>query len=500
LGPARANGQRHVNLIPLILAAEDRKAAATRPVGLVSVLSVDKELLLKGFLGELPKDVASRLAKAVEVDRLIGGFALPHDEILRALRPQLKGSGSPTRRVPTPQRLFCRPFSDLLVSGERKEKQKGRIARSSVDTVWTWLAQELMPARHHKLNASLSEAVLGDNEDQIERDLRQFWSEASAALKAALADEQQRMVAAQKLGGAAIAADAAEMARMLADAQTVTEIQTQLPKPITQLTQDDIWFLCDLIDRVTPSNPDFVPYIALIVLGRLERPWEVLRLVTAISRKSTDIVISGTDMDIVGELLFSDLDVYAANIQSARPINFDPDQVLASLAGFTELSSGMIKELGIRRDGKWGQRLAKDRAAVAQVMESLLQRARKEILAALPSHKGLAFAKRQRGLDLSRPIDPDRVARATRYAQLIAHSRPFAVAGAFSSRLMKVTDETALALRTYGEDILSELRGTAPESRLRAGEHLKVMLSLCELVLGGSETDFLRRRARVPAA
>ena len=464
------------------------------------MIPVDKELLLKGFLGELPKDVASRLAKAVEVDRLIGGEALPHDEILRALRPQLKGAGAQTRRVPTPQRMFCRPFADLLISGERKDKQKGRIARSSIDPVWKWLAQELMPARHRKLTASLSEAALVDNEDQIKRDLAQFWSEAAAALKAALADEQQRAVAAQKLGGDAIVADAAEMALLIAAAPTVIEIQTRLPKPIVLLTQDDIWFLCDLIDRVTPSNPDLVPYVALIVLGRLERPWEVLRLVTAITRKSTDIVISGTDMDVVGELLFSDLDVYATNIQSARPTNFDPDKVLASLAGFTELSSGMIKELGIRRDGKWGQRLAKDRAAVAQVMESLLQRARKEILAALPSHKGLAFAKRHRGLDLSRPIDPDRVARATRYAQLIAHSRPFAVAGAFSARLMKVTDETALALRTYAEDILTELRATAPEARLRAGEHLKVMLSLCELVLGESETDFLRRRARVPAA
>ncbi len=464
------------------------------------MLPVDKELLLKGFLGELPTDVASRLAKAVEVDRLIGGSALPHDEILRALRPQLKGAGSRSRRVPTPQRLFCRPFCDLLITGERKEKQKGRIARSSIETVWKWLAEELMPARHHKLTASLSEAVLADNEDQIERDLAQFWSEAAAALKTALSDEQQREVAAQKLGGEAIVADAAEMALVIAAAPTVVEIQTRLPKPVVQLTQDDIWFLCDLIDRVTPSNPDFVPYVALIVLGRLERPWEVLRLVTAITRKSTDIVISGTDMDIVGELLFGDLDVYAANIQAVRPVNFDPDKVLASLAGFTELSSGMIKELGIRRDGKWGQRLAKDRAAVAQVMESLLQRARKEILAALPSHKGFAFAKRHRALDLSRPLDPERVARATRYAQLIAHSRPFAVAGAFSARLMKVTDETALALRTYAEDILTELRATAPDARLRAGEHLKVMLSLCELVLGDSETDFLRRRARVPAA
>jgi hypothetical protein len=460
---------------------------------------VDKEVLLKGFLGQLPDHVVSRLAKAVEVDRLIGGTALPHDEILKALRPQLKGAGTRGRRVPTPQRLFCRPFEDLLVSGERKAKQKGRIARSSVDVVWKWLASELMPARHRKLTSSLGEAIVADNEEQIERDLAVLWSETSAVMKAALADEARKSVAAYALGDRAVVEDAAEMALMLAQAQTVAELQTRLPRPVVQLTQDDIWFLCDLVDRLAARTPDFAPYVALVVLGRLERPWEVLRLVAAISRKSTDVIISGTDMDIVGELLFSDLDAYAATIQSARPVNFDPDKVLASLAGFTELSSGMIKELGIRRDGKWGQRLAKDRAAVAQIMENLLQRARKEILAALPSHKGFGF-RRHRNLDLSRAVDPDRVAKAMRYAQLVAHSRPFAVAGAFSARLMKVTDETTLALRTYAEDILSELRATTPEARQRAQEHLSVMLSLCELVLGEGETDFLRRRARVTAA
>jgi hypothetical protein len=465
----------------------------------LSVLPVDKESLLNGFLGQLPDHVASRLAKAVEVDRLIGGTLLPHDEILRALRPQLRDTGATKRRVPTPQRLFCRPFEDLLVV-ERRAKQKGRIARSSVDPVWTWLAQDLMPGRHSKLTSALGEAVLSEKDEEIGRALAALWSESAAALRRALADEERRTRAASKLGGAMVADDALEMALLLSAAPIVIALQKRLPTPVPQFVQEDVWFLCDLIDDLAKTNPDLAPYVALVVLGRLERPWEVLRLVAAISRKSTDVVISGTDMDVVGELLFSDLDEYAANIQSARPLNFDPDKVLANLAGFTELSSGMVKELGIRRDGKWGQRLAKDRAAVAQIMENLLQRARKEILAALPPQKGLAFAKRQRGLDLSRAVDPDRVARAMRYAQLVAHSRPFAVAGAFSARLMKVTDETSLALRSYAEDILRELRATAPEARLRAGEHLNVMLSLCELVLGEGETDFLRRRARVPAA
>ena len=80
-----------------------------------------------------------------------------------------------------------------------------------------------MPARHHKLTASLGEAVLADEEEQIERDLNALRSESAAALNAALADEAQRSVAAEKLGGAALLEDAAEMMLMLAQAQTVTE-------------------------------------------------------------------------------------------------------------------------------------------------------------------------------------------------------------------------------------------------------------------------------------
>jgi hypothetical protein len=238
--------------------------------------------------------------------------------------------------------------------------------------------------------------------------------------------------------------------------------------------------------------------VPLIVMGRLERPWEALRLTAAISRKSTDTVISNTDLGVVGELLFSDLDEYAKRIQAVRAIGFDVDALLANLAGFTELSSGMVKELGIRRDGKWGQRLAKDRSAVAQVLEDLLERAPKEILAALPPAKMGGFGKSPKPLDFSHAPDPERVAKAMRYVHLMVHSRPFAVAAAFSAKLNETIDEIANALRTHSEDILRDLRAAAPETRANREAYWALTLELCTLVLGEEETDFLRRRARVP--
>ena len=50
-----------------------------KPVTARGVLSVDKTGLLTAFLGSLPGHIAARLARAVELDRLMDGKALPHE-------------------------------------------------------------------------------------------------------------------------------------------------------------------------------------------------------------------------------------------------------------------------------------------------------------------------------------------------------------------------------------------------------------------------------------
>jgi hypothetical protein len=460
----------------------------------LSILSSDKQVMLSGFLGRLPEHVASRLAKAVEVDRLIGG-TLPHEAILRALRPQLRMTPQ-LKRTETPLRVFCRPFEDILVDAHRDTKQKGRIARTSVEPVWRWLGDELMPERHIVLVEALRDALVGELRDEIHAKAVALWSETGFALRSALADPSARRAAIDTLGGMAAVEDAAEMALLLTGAEDIVEVQKRLPVPVAGLTDDDISFLRDEFDRLNVRDPDLAPYIALVVMGRLERPWEALRLAAVLSRKATDTLMAGTDLGTVGELLFSDLDFHARKIQTARPYDFDPDVILASLAAFAELSTGMVKELSIRRDGKWGQRLARDRTNVAETIGTLLAKAPKEILSALAQPKSAGFGRGKR-LDISRAPDPERVARAMRYANLSAHSRPFAVAAAFNAKLAEVLEEVTIELRSYSEDLLREVRAASPEGRANAEAHFTVMLELSKLILGDEEADFLRRRARV---
>jgi hypothetical protein len=116
-----------------------------------------KAQMLIAFLGKLPETLAVRLAKAVELDRLAEGKSLPHDLILEGLRPVLKRARG-VERTPTPLRLFCQPFQDLLSSLPRKQKQLGRIALSSIHPVWNWVARTLLPGE----TAAYCEGIKGD--------------------------------------------------------------------------------------------------------------------------------------------------------------------------------------------------------------------------------------------------------------------------------------------------------------------------------------------------
>src|SRR5476649_2629561 len=119
--------------------------------------------LLKAFLGGLPGVAAGRLAMAVEVDRLLDGHGLPHEDILTGLRPILRREHY--NRTPTPLRLFCRPFQNLLTSEPRHTKQKAQVARSTLMPIWNWISQELLPEETAAYTAECRDLVLSRKYD-----------------------------------------------------------------------------------------------------------------------------------------------------------------------------------------------------------------------------------------------------------------------------------------------------------------------------------------------
>jgi hypothetical protein len=460
------------------------------------MIAAEKAEMLRGFLGSLPESMAARLAKAVEVDRLAGGAGLPHDLILAGLRPVLRRI-SAAERTPTPMRLFTQPFEDLLSSAPRKEKLKGAIARESIQPVWNWLSQKLAPDELARYALAVKTAVLGYHADEASARATEFWSAASQALRAALDTEAKCKAARSVLGSELVVADAQEIALLLSAGTQLCEVQAKLPRPWPSLSEDNVWELREIYDRIAAVTPDAAAYVAVVAMNRLEKPWEALRLPMMITRHAQDTLISSTDMGLVGELLFGAIERHATAIRSAKPAQvFDADALVVHLAKFATLSSGLVKELEIRRDGKWGQRLLKDRAAVAEVMEGFMTRAPREVLAALPTHKTGTYAGGPRAPDIARPADPEKTVRALSFARLIIGCRPVAAQASIAATLKDASDEIGVALKSYGDDIVRELRASEGDRRANAEQYYSVAVELVALFFSPEEAEFLRRRGR----
>jgi hypothetical protein len=449
------------------------------------MISEDKTGLLKAFLGSLPGEIAARLAGAVEADRLLDGKALPHDAILEGLRPILRCAHA--ARTPTPLRLFCRPFEDLLTSDARKTKQKASIARSSLLPIWLWLGRDLMPAQTEAYITESKALIMAHKYSEATRCAERFWTEAGSALQAGLAAPAARTV----LGDALILADAQEMALLLPAGTDMLRIQDVLLRPVPQLNEELLWQLRAVYDDLVVRLPDVAPYVAVMAMNRLAHPWEALRLPMQICRQGNDTLISQTDMGLVGEIIFARMESLRDAILTTRHPLFSAETLMAQMSQFTAMSSAIVKEIELKRDGEWGQRLLKDRAQTGAVMDVFMDRAMREISVAMPVQKSTGGMA-----DFGRAANAEKREMALRYARLVVGSRNFAAAGSFAAKQKTVYEEICAYLRRYIEDVVKELRVTDPERRAVAESQFQLCLEMTALLFSEMEAELLQRRGR----
>jgi hypothetical protein len=445
----------------------------------------DKTGLLKAFLGGLPGPAAGRLAMAVETDRLMDGHGLPHEAILEGLRPALRREHHDRR--PTPLRLFCRPFQDLLTCQPRKVKQKAAIARGSLVPVWNWISLTLIPDAALAYINDTKICVVKQRLDEAIARSAQFWPIAADAISGALSTEAGRQKAQKSLGDAFAVEDAAEMALLLRAGQAIEQLSALLPAPVPAFNEQLVWEVREVYSRLAQTHPDAAPYVAVITMNRLSRPWEALRLPLLVTRHTDETLISKTDMGLVGEILFTRMEALKESIQMTRHPLFDAEKLMEEVKAFADLSSNIVKEIELKRQGEWGKRLLAERVEIGKVMEGFMDRASREVGAALPTHKAT-------GGDFSRPVVAEKREMALRYARLVAGSRNFAAAASFGAKQHATADDLSSMLKRYNEDLIKALKVESQKDV--AGAQFQLCTELTAILFSDEEAELLRRRGR----
>ena len=453
------------------------------------MLTLAKQRDLSRFLAALPPKRALQLAALAERKRIAGERGFPADLILEALRPTL--AEQEAARTPTPQRLFCEPFADFLVD-DREIKQPGRIARSSVRVMWRWLAREAMGGTLHELEAQIGDAVLAENlrlqEELLQRLRRNVVNVVRIATATAAEDSAARAELAAKFGSEDVLIDIEEIALLLAAEDDLLPLREVLPKRIDTLKDDHVDQILAARVRLGERKAELVPYLGLLMLARLDQPWQALRL-TGSGRRGR------TDFNAIGDVLIADAESLAVDIAATQVDLLNPDVLAARFYRFERLARGLSHEMRSRHGAQWTQALQRIKDLAHGTLESLFAQAPREVAAALPLTKAGAFSmRRHRQPDLTHDPDPLKLDRALRWTCLLTNTASTAPKSALAQHHKKAFDAVSAYLSSYAESAAAELKTPDIDKHARVQAYLKHANELLNTLITASEDDDIQHR------
>lgn len=456
-------------------------------------MSADAAAQLTQFVRDLPEVSLKKLAATIELDRGENRYGLPHDAIMRILRPRLAEIRAP--RIFTPQRILCVPFEDMLVIKDEGYKETGHILRASIMPMWRLLTEELIPEDWPMLAEEFAESQKADQEDRRDASASAIWSSASEALGAWVAeqeaDPEALRRAVKKLGGTRVVEDIKEMAYTLEIADTLEAAKAKLPrKPILSLSQDQVVLLKRHYDQVVEQHPGRELYFMLAIMGRLLQPFPILKLVRAITRKLDDTLASRSDLATVGNKVIRALEEDAEKVaRIAEEADSTEEELMSRTRRFADAFKGITTDIGIRRDGDWGKRMYACRTMVSEAVEHMiLSDASQVVLSVLPKSGTRATA------DFSKEPDDNRFERSERRARAIGEAMGIAEEIGLQSACASTVNELRKDLNNYAARIIARLPKAEEHERGNARAHLACAVRLIELITNSDEADLLRRR------
>jgi len=265
--------------------------------------------------------------------------------------------------------LFFRPLEPFLVDVDLAHPYPGCIARTSLPALWAWVCHDLAP-----LDAAAFVRVAAGSDDiaDIVSLTTEFQDRVAATLRAALGGEdaatRRRLLG--RIGTPRAEAEASALRWTLRGRDALDGLGARLPATIADLTPQHLPACIALIEEAARPR-DVFPHALILVLRRLAKPWQIVRLAAHMSGSSTAARIEATPYGVVIAMLLAEMERQIAALSAA----------LADGAGATAVGlvrsidatiQGLHGEIAIPVGSTLGRRLQALSAGAAAVARSAL--------------------------------------------------------------------------------------------------------------------------------
>ncbi|MEA2936846.1 MAG: hypothetical protein QOC56_350 [Alphaproteobacteria bacterium] len=448
---------------------------------------------LREYLRELPKGARALLIAELERAASRGEDIPGGDALLQEVRRLMRDPGEPAPRFGNPAELFFRPIEPFLVDDDPAHKQQARIARAALEPLWAWIVRDLAPDEAKTYSEAIGHALASDGGATGEQETQRFQDQVVVRLQAALAavktDDKARRRLAGQIGTPKALDDVQDLLRILSSRDALALIADRLPIDVRNFADVPLENVKALLDSPLAGHRDLLPYVLVLVMGRLAAPWQLVRLAIKAAESDDAARIAATPYAVAVTMTLFEIERMVGALKAA--LKRGAAAAAASLLkAIHDAARGLRTELDLAGNANWAHQLAAIRSEIATVLkaeiEPLPARVRR-LLRPRPSSEIL------RGSTL----DPDEVAETEAMIELAGACRNYASELAINEVMLRTYHDLQQYLDTGKQPLLDGLRHAGEADRRFRQSQVEAAVRFCGKVFGKEYASLLAKAAEV---
>jgi hypothetical protein len=449
---------------------------------------------LRQYLRELTPEARALLAAELERARSRGEEPPGASLILDELRSEAR-AGRKMPRLGNPQRLFFAPLEPFLVDDSPERKHRGRISRDCLDPIWAWLTRDLVP-QEAKAYVEQITLLLGANEksgaEQVARAFQDLTEQRMReTLVAMKGDDKLRRQIAFQIGTPNAAEDLREAAAIFRVRDALAVIGSRMPASISNLADDQLENVRALLDAPVGRHRDVFLHALLLVMSRLNSPWQVIRLAIAAAGTDAAIRVAETPYAVAVEIVLGDMERMITSLRDSLKSGRGGDVAIV-LKDIHDTARALRTEMDLSGDSPWSRQLSALRAEVSRLLQAEIDNLPGQVRRVLRPRPGKEVGP-------ASTVDSSDVAEIEAKLVLAATCRNYASELAVSEATRRVHSDLQNYFDTGMQVLLDRLRTSPPVERSFRQSQVDAAVKFCAKLFGADFAGTLAKAAELAA-
>ncbi len=448
---------------------------------------------LRQFLRELGPGAQALLIAELERSLLRGEEATGAELVLQELRRFARESGRPSPRVGNLARLFFQPLEPFLVDDAATHKHPGRIARVSLDPIWTWIGRDLLPGEAKATTEQVARAFASNDSQKAEQLARTFQDRVAVRMEQALNAAWQDDKAMRRLTGQVATPRALEdvqaVLKVLQARDKLAAFSSRLPGHIKNFSDQMVDDVKALIESPVGGGSPLFLYVLVIVMSRLAAPWQLIRLATRAAGGDSAARIAETQYEITVSMVLSEMERMVgelkAELRSGKAVG-----VGALLKSIHDAARGLRTEINLSSDSPWGRELAAIRTEIANMLKAEID--------SLPGRvRRLLRPRPVKEITAATRMDATDVAETEVLIEFVGTCRTYAGELAINEMTQRVYSDVQNYLDTSTQPLIDALRMAGDGERAFRQAQVEAAARFCAKVFGPDYAATVERAAEL---